>query len=119
MIDYVDSIFDVRITPMKEIEEFLQENYRLEDSEMRCITSGILRKKRILKRERAKFRTRDMGIVKVEPNFVPSVVTPGIIDLTCDESEKKKKRNRISAQISRDRKKQYLIDLESENRKLQ
>ena len=73
--------------------------------------AGILRKKRILKRERAKRRCKDIGIVKIEPNYIPSIVSPGIIDLTCDENEKKKKRNRISAQISRDRKKQYLIDL--------
>ena len=38
--------------------------------------------------------------------------------MTNDECEKKKKRNRISAQISRDRKKQYLTDLEQENKRL-
>ena len=111
-------MLDIRTTPMKEIEEFLEENYRLDESEMKAMTAGILRKKRNLKREKAKNRTRDGELIKLEPNYSPVTTSPVLVDLTYDENEKKKKRNRISAQISRDRKKQYLVELEDENKRL-
>ena len=85
---------------------------------MRSLANGIMKKKRILKRLRAKNRTQFNQEVKMEEEYFKPMVSPAIVDLTGDENEKKKKRNRISAQISRDRKKQYLIDLEEENKRL-
>ena len=78
---------------------------------MRNLLAGILRKKRFLKREKAKNRNEFKDIIKMESSTYQPLLPSNLTDLTVDENEKKKKRNRISAQISRDRKKQYLVEL--------
>lgn len=65
----------------------------------------ILKRKNLLKRCRAKNRTPK--IIAYEPEF-STPTNPNPVDT---EAEIKKKRNRVSAQISRDRKKQYFKEL--------
>jgi hypothetical protein len=66
----------------------------------------ILKRKNFLKRYRAK--NRQPKIVYAYEQFSTSVPT----NAGETEAEVKKKRNRVSAQVSRDRKKQYFKELE-------
>jgi hypothetical protein len=50
LIDYIDSNLDIRTTPMRDIEQFVDENCPLNEIDKRLLASGILKKKRILKR---------------------------------------------------------------------
>lgn len=67
--------------------------------------------KRILKRERAKERTFRKALPIVELQKDESTVC----SIDDDKMSELKKRNRISAQISRDRKKIYVMELERSN----
>jgi rubrerythrin len=84
----------------------------------------INRTKRILKREKAKERTKTKSDTKTFLTQVSSKYIPeGFNDPTLDDKTKKKMiqmiRNRISAQNSRDRKKAYVNHLESLKYRLQ
>lgn len=72
----------------------------------------LIKRKNFLKRYRAKNRQPKILYTYEQYPQVPSS------NGTETEEEIKKKRNRVSAQISRDRKKQYFKELEQKNLKL-
>jgi hypothetical protein len=88
----------------------VEENPLFKGVELQVIRKRVIREKTKLKRERAKNRSLDIPERKA-PAYLP------MID-ELDE-EYKKQRNRISAQISRDRKKEKVKALEELNRQLQ
>lgn len=96
---------------MQELEVFVEDRCRNDQHTFERIIKKVGVAKRILKRERAKQRTFRKALPIVELHKDESTVC----SLDEDKMSELKKRNRISAQISRDRKKLYLIELERSN----
>ena len=103
-------IYNIRTTPLSELMAYAEQAYEPSDIIKKSLFATIKRVKLQLKRENAKKRVpqpeRSEEIieeVKIEDNQLSSFVFD-------DQSQetKKKKRNRMSAQKSRDRKKEYI-----------
>jgi hypothetical protein len=73
----------------------------------------ILKRKHLLKRYRAKNR---LPKTTYSFDYFPEMAATQIMET---EAEIKKKRNRVSAQISRDKKKLYFRELELKNQQLE
>lgn len=100
-IDYVQNYVDLIDTPVEDIINCLDRLQCAQDLDRILLKKKILKRKNFLKRYRAKNRQPKSSFTcEVYP---ASISTNGIET----EAEIKKKRNRVSAQISRDRKKQY------------
>ncbi len=100
-IDYVQNYVDLIDTPVEDIINCLDRLQCAQDLDRILLKKKILKRKNFLKRYRAKNRQPKSSLTcEVYP---ASISTNGIET----EAEIKKKRNRVSAQISRDRKKQY------------
>lgn len=101
---------DLCDTPLINILNFVQSNEAFEGVDFEKMKRKIMKQKYILKRNRAKNRKPTHEYVKTEINYC----------LANEEKveEYKKQRNRISAQISRDRKKEKVRELEEQNQLL-
>jgi hypothetical protein len=107
---YLEHLLDIRDTPLNEIMRAVEMNPAFNGVELELVRRKVLKQKNRLKRERAKDRKNILREQRAQP-FVP------IVDE--EEEEFKKQRNRISAQLSRDRKKEKVKALEELNRQLQ
>ena len=107
MISYLTQTVDLCNTPIITILNFVKANQAFEGLDFDHIRRKIMKQKYVLKRSRAKNRQQ---AVKWEFNC----------SLASDEKdgEYKKQRNRMSAQISRDRKKEKVRDLQQQNQLL-
>lgn len=105
-IDYVQNYIDIVDTPLEDIINYLERLQLADNLDKTTLRKKILKKKNILKRYRAKNR-QPKAICAYEQFSTPVPSTSGET-----EAEIKKKRNRVSAQVSRDRKKQYFKELE-------
>lgn len=85
-------------------------NPALQGVDLQLMKKKIIREKNKIKRERAKNR-KSVLVERRVPAYIP------IVDE--QDEEYKKQRNRISAQISRDRKKEKTKALEELNKQLQ
>jgi len=94
---YLEHTIDICDTPLQEIMQMVSFNTSFKGVDLDLVKRKILKQKNILKRNRAKGRVL---IPKPKP---VSFTLPTIV--SDQEEEFKKQRNRISAQISRDRKK--------------
>jgi len=94
---YLESTIDICDTPLQKIMQIVSFNTSFKGVDLDLVKRKILKQKNILKRNRAKGRVL---IPKPKP---VSYSLPAVI--SDQEEEFKKQRNRISAQISRDRKK--------------
>lgn len=88
----------------------VNENPLFKGVDLHVVRKKIIREKSMLKRERAKNRGFVVHERKV-PQYLPMIDE--------QDEEYKKQRNRISAQISRDRKKEKVKALEELNKQLQ
>lgn len=108
---YLENNIDICDTPLSEILRFVEVNLAFKGVDIDLLKRKILKQKSLLKRTRAKNR-------KFVP--IPKKTYTGVITVADDdEEETKKQRNRISAQISRDKKKLRVKELEEMNKKLQ
>lgn len=96
---------------MQQLEVFVEDRCRQDQHSFERIIRRVGATKKILKRERAKERTFRKALPIVELQKEESTVCSQDDDKMCEL----KKRNRISAQISRDRKKVYVTELEKSN----
>ena len=108
---YLENHIDICDTPLNEILQFVEVNLAFRGIDLDLLRRKLLKQKSILKRNRAKNR-KTTPVVK--NTYGGLVVLPDE-----DEEETKKQRNRISAQISRDKKKLRVRELEEMNKKLQ
>lgn len=111
-IDYVQNYLDIIDTPVDDIINCLDRLQCGQDLDRLMLKKKILKRKNFLKRYRAKNR-QPKSLLSCE--IFPTLVSTNGVET---EAEIKKKRNRVSAQISRDRKKQYFKELEQKNQKL-
>ena len=105
VIDYVQNYVDIIDTPLEEILLSLERLQCGQDLDKNTLRKKILKHKHLLKRYRAK--NRQPKLLCSYEQFPDLTGSQGIET----EAEIKKKRNRVSAQISRDRKKQYFKEL--------
>ena len=105
-IDYIQNYIDIVDTPLEDIINYLERLQLADNLDKMLLRKKILKRKNFLKRYRAK--NRPPKIVCAYEQFSMSV--PVVSGET--EAETKKKRNRVSAQVSRDRKKRYFQELE-------
>lgn len=96
VIYYLQHTIDIIDTPLNDIMRKVIENSLFKGVDLHILRKKIIREKTRLKRQRAKSRNSIIHERKM-PTFVPMVDE--------QDEEYKKQRNRISAQISRDRKK--------------
>lgn len=89
----------------------MEVNLAFKGVDLDLLRRKILKQKNLLKRNRAKNR-KNTPVVKKNYTTVVKIADE-------DEEETKKQRNRISAQISRDKKKLRVKELEEMNKKLQ
>jgi hypothetical protein len=104
-IDYVQNYVDIIDTPLEDILLCFDRLQCGQDLDKNILKKKILKRKHLLKRYRAKNRLPKL-LYSYEQ--FPEL---GVTQLIETEAEIKKKRNRVSAQISRDRKKQYFKEL--------
>jgi hypothetical protein len=100
---------DLCDTPLADIMRLVDENVAFRGVDAELVKRKVLKRKYLLKRLRAKDRRgcRERRVVAVE------------LPVVCDQEEEfKKQRNRMSAQISRDKKKQKVKALEELNQQL-
>lgn len=107
---YLEHTLNICDTPLAEILEAVAGNQMFKGVDLDLLKRKIIKKKNELKRTRAKNRKM---IVREHKTGTLS------IGQECEEEEFKKQRNRISAQISRDRKKEKMKALEELNRQLE
>jgi hypothetical protein len=112
VIFYLENNIDLCDTPLQEILRFVEVNLAFKGVDLDLLRRKILKQKSLLKRNRAKNRKNTTLVKKTYTSAV------AIADED-DEEETKKQRNRISAQISRDKKKLRVRELEEMNKKLQ
>jgi hypothetical protein len=108
---YLENNIDLCDTPLQDILRFVEVNLAFKGVDLDLLRRKILRQKNLIKRNRAKNRKNVPNIKK------PYEVVVSLPDE--DEEETKKQRNRISAQISRDKKKLRVRELEEMNKRLQ
>lgn len=118
ILENIEQVVDLRITPLEEVMNTvigMFPNLCLENLEN--LRKAIMKRKNILKRYHAKNKDRASNLVKKE-YYVISDMQLENVDKEDIQAEIKKKRNRMSAQISRDRKKLKIQELEVNNSKL-
>lgn len=108
VIAYLMQTIDLCDTSLNNILNFVQTNEIFKGVDIQIVKRKVIKQKNILKRNRAKNR-------KYVEKVVPIEINAGIFSGQPSE-EYKKQRNRISAQISRDRKKEKVKELEDKNR---
>lgn len=98
---------NLRTTHLKDILKFVESNFQEDVDDWDGLRKSILKRKKLLKRVHAKNRP-------LVPTLPKAVVLPleGKEEPEETQNEIKKKRNRMSAQISRDRKKEHIKQLE-------
>ncbi len=107
---YLEHTLNICDTPLAEILEAVTTNQMFKGVDLDLLKRKIIKKKNELKRLRAKNRKMIVREHKTS-NFS--------VGQEYEEEEFKKQRNRISAQISRDRKKEKMKALEELNRQLE
>lgn len=112
-IDYVQNYVDIIDTPLEDIILCFDRLQCGQELDKNMLRKKILKRKHLLKRYRAKNR-----LPKTTYSFdhFPEMAATQIMET---EAEIKKKRNRVSAQISRDKKKLYFRELELKNQQLE
>jgi hypothetical protein len=95
VIYYLQHTIDITDTPLNDIMRKVIENSLFKGVDLHILRKKIIREKTRLKRQRAKNRR----------TIVPERKMPTFVPMVDEDEEYKKQRNRISAQISRDRKK--------------
>lgn len=106
-MDFLEGSIDICDTPLNEIIKFVLIHPEFKAVDIDLVRSKIIRQKSILKRLRAKNRK-----AFIKPKFDEASLALANNVSTDLEEEAKRKRNRISAQTSRDRKKQQVRELE-------
>lgn len=96
---YLEHTLNICDTPLAEILEAVSSNHMFKGVDLDLLKRKVIKKKNELKRTRAKNRK----MLVREHKAASLAVGP-----ECEEEEFKKQRNRISAQISRDRKKEKM-----------
>ena len=98
----------LRTTHLHDILKFVEANFNEDIEDWEGLRKSIIKRKKVLKRIHAKNR----GSVPTLPKAV--VIPLELKEESGDQSQNeiKKKRNRMSAQISRDRKKEHIKQLE-------
>jgi hypothetical protein len=103
VFDILEHSVDLCDTPLADIMRIVEENATFRGVDVEMVRRKVIRHKYLLKRMRAKDR-------KAKAKERRQVIE---LAATCDhEDEYKKQRNRISAQISRDKKKEKVKTLE-------
>lgn len=100
---YLENNIDLCDTPLQEILRFVEVNLAFKGVDLDLLRRKVLKQKSLFKRNRAKNRKNTPNIKKTYATVV------SLVDE--DEEETKKQRNRISAQISRDKKKVRVREL--------
>ena len=109
IIHELSHIYNLRTTPLNELMAYAEQAYEPSESIKKSLVMTLKKIKLQMKRENAKKRNPPqrseefLEDVKMEDNMQSSF---GFEDES--QETKKKKRNRMSAQKSRDRKKQYI-----------
>lgn len=109
VFEILEHSIDLCDTPLADIMRLVNENVAFRGVDAELVKKKVLKRKYLLKRLRAKDRRgcRERRMVAVE------------LPVNCDQEEEfKKQRNRMSAQISRDKKKQKVKALEELNQQL-
>ena len=113
VIAYLSQLTDIASTPLEDLLKIVKTNSVFNNIDLHSLRKKIVREKNRLKRERAKNRP-------IKHFAVPERRAPVFLPVNDEQDEEfKKQRNRISAQISRDRKKEKVKALEELNRKLE
>ena len=107
---YLEHTHDLCDTPLAEIIQSVIGNAMFKGVDLDLLKRKVIKKKNELKRTRAKNRK-----MIIREHIIANVSVPQ----DCEEEEFKKQRNRISAQISRDKKKEKMKALEELNRQLE
>jgi hypothetical protein len=108
---FLDHSVDICDTPLPEIMQLVAQNEGFRGVDETLVRQKIIKQKNLLKRNRAKNRR---ALPKKEIQIIDLAVD------TCEKVEEyKKQRNRISAQVSRDKKKEKVKALEELNHQLQ
>lgn len=114
IIEYLEDRVDLRLTGIEEIMGFAQADPNIcQQIDWPKLKKKIIKKKILLKRDFAKKR-EDKRLFKKEI-FIFGNNQVNYDDQEDFQAEIKKKRNRVSAQISRDRRKVKIQELQSSN----
>ena len=101
-------------------EEFnkLIVSYDLNPSDKQAYEAKFQKAKRICKRDKAKTRTSEASLKLLQPLSVTTQDNPTArqdLEAAKNKEEEQKRRKRVSAQNSRDKKKVYIQEIEAEN----
>ena len=103
--------------PIEELILEIQDKYEICSQKEEEIYNLLKKTKIILKRERAKKRKKDHRMIQhFKEDYKMAKIN---LKIPITEEEEKRKKNRISAQISRDKKKEFYTKIQKENNKFE